>query len=146
MVSDLVLTFPAEAIPDGNVMAPHHYTYGLLVAFVPILLVWDNKRRAEPWVELTGAGVGLFGFLLTWPLYPVVGSLLSAVGPLSALVAVVVAPCRDYVWTFDHWTKWPRRVLIVALLLALDDWLSHALGLWTPADWLWTVGLAPVMA
>lgn len=69
--------FPAERVPDGVVLAPHHLYIGLSVA--------------------------LFGFMFVWRLYPRTGAALTLLG----------------------------------LLIAADDAVSHAFGIWTPLDALW---------
>lgn len=76
------MSFPAEQIPDGAVVAPHHLYVGLLVAGFSFALVWR-------WYPITGATGTLLG-----------------------------------------------------LAIALDDALSHALGVPTPLDWVWTAHLA----
>jgi len=60
------VTFPAEAEPDGDVSAPHHYYIGLFVAF--------------------------FAFVSVWDLYPVTGALLAWAGVLVALDDLVSHP------------------------------------------------------
>lgn len=79
----MVTSFPAEQEPDGDVLAPHHFYVGLLLAW--------------------------FGFMFIWPTYPVTGSL----------------------------------SVLVGLLIAADDAISHALGVWTPIDWVWRRFIRP---
>lgn len=77
---------PVEPIPDGTILAPHHF--------------------------ITGAVVALWAFVFVWRVYPRLGSALALAG----------------------------------LLVALDDWISHALGWWTPLDAGWTVVYRMVVA
>lgn len=79
---DLLLErYPAEDEPDGDVLLPHHFYTGVLLAS--------------------------FGFMFVWPAYPTVGATMAVAG----------------------------------LLVALDDVVSHAFGVWTPLDALWNSGL-----
>lgn len=39
----------------------------------------------------------------------------------------------------------PALVVALGLAIALDDWMSHALGVWTPLDHLWRVAIYPYM-
>lgn len=80
------MRWPAEAVPDGVVLAPHHLYIGLSMA--------------------------LFGFMFVWRLYPRAGATLTLLG----------------------------------VLVAADDAVSHAFGVWTPLDALWRVYLRGWMA
>jgi hypothetical protein len=51
--------YPVEDEPDGEVLAPHHFYVGVLVAS--------------------------FGFLFVWPVYPTVGAVFTLGGLLVAL-------------------------------------------------------------
>lgn len=71
------MNFPAEDEPDNDILAPHHFYTGIIIA--------------------------AFGFLFAWPTYPGTGAAMTLIG----------------------------------LLIAIDDAISHAFGVWTPLDWLW---------
>lgn len=63
---------------------------------------------------------------------------------LAALLAALVAPLSGG----GFWGQPSRRmraVAALAVLIALDDVVSHALGGWTPLDWFWTVVIYPVV-
>lgn len=134
--------FPVESVPDGAIFAPHHYTYGLALSLLLVLIVWDNFRDREPLLAAVGCGAGLFGFLFVWPYYDAAGATLALAGPIIAAGAVLAG------WTGaavgDVWDEYPRRYrvgVVVFSLLALDDAVEHAFGVWTPADALWGAGL-----
>lgn len=124
-----LLAFPVDAVPDGDVWAPHHY-WSVAVGLLACAVVWDDYRDQEPVWAVVGLGVGLAGFALVWPFYPVTGALLAAAGPVGAVVAAA-----------RRWPDcYPRRwlaLLILAVLVALDDWTEHTFGVWTPLDWVW---------
>ena len=47
------------------------------------------------------------------------------------------------------WSRYgtePTAVVVLGLVIALDDWVSHALGAWTPLDWVWGAFIYPVMS
>lgn len=134
--------FPADAVPDGAVFAPHHYIYGLLLVGLVCGIVWDNYRDSEPLYTAVGVGLGLFGFMLTWPYYPVAGAILSLFGPIVSIAAVVVGYVTPEI---GYWDDYPVRYRVATLifsLVALDDAVEHAFGVWTPLDAVWNAGLA----
>jgi len=53
------MPFPHDTIPDGAVLAPHHFYVGVLIA--------------------------VFGFVFVWRIYPRTGAVLSVIGLLIAL-------------------------------------------------------------
>jgi len=132
------MPFPAEAVPDGLITAPHHFTYLALAALIAVGTVWDDYRTKEPLVPVSALALGLFGFLLMWPLprYRVLGAIFAVAGPIIATLAIL-----------NPWGRWlkskseggyPWRTGIVAAALsigALDDSVEHAFGIWTPLDW-----------
>ncbi|KAA9399684.1 hypothetical protein [Haloarcula sp. CBA1129] len=127
------MSFPYHAVPDGSAALPHHYVTATLAALVPILIVWDNDPRREPWMALCGVLGGLVSFGMVWPRYPVIGASLT----LAANAVVLLAPFRP------GWREWPRRHAVAVVLLALvalDDSLQHALGWHTPIDAAWKAG------
>lgn len=134
--------FPYEAVPDGNVAAPHHYYYFLLGALLVIAAVWDNYRCREPLLTASLLLAGLFGFVAVWPRWHVAGALLAVAAPTLAIVIIMLG------WgglsIGDVWDDYPRkyRVGTIALTaLALDDAYDHAFEFTTPLDWVWNAGL-----
>lgn len=51
------MDFPAEDEPDGNVLAPHHFYIGIIVASFSFLFVW-------PVYPVTGASGAILGTVL----------------------------------------------------------------------------------
>ena len=134
--------FPAEAVPDGAILAPHHYTYGALLALLAVGVVWDNYRDREPLIAAASVGAGLFGFVSVWPYYPVAGALLALAGPVVAIGAVVLGTLGLSVGgVWDDYPVRMRAAVVVACLITLDDGVEHAFGVWTPLDALWGSGL-----
>lgn len=134
--------YPHEPIPDGAVMAPHHYTYGLLLAALLVGVVWDNYPDREPLLAVLGAGTGLFGFLFVWPWYPAAGASLTLAGPVITIAAVLLGWSGTAVG--GVWDDYPIRYrvgVVLFSLVALDDAAEHAFGVWTPLDALWNGGL-----
>lgn len=139
---DAGMGFPYDTIPDGAVGAPHHYTYGLLIALLAVMVVWNDYRDREPLIATVGIGAGLFGFLSVWPYYPPAGAILALAGPIVAITAVVAGSLGLAVG--DVWDDYPRRERVAVVffcLVALDDAVEHAFGVWTPLDALWGSGL-----
>jgi hypothetical protein len=134
-LADALAAFPVEAVPDGAVFAPHHATYGLLVALVSIATVWDDYRHREPLAEVGGVLAGLFAFLFVWRFQPTIGASLAHGGPLLALA-----------WMWLPWSAWgrlyPGRVRLVAtgaILVGLDDIVEHSWPVPSPLDTAWHV-------
>jgi len=133
------MSFPYHQIPDGSAALPHHATWSLLLAVVPILMVWDNQPHRDPWAPLTGVLVGVIGFVLVWPTHHVAGAVLALLGTLL----VILAPLRPK-WS-GHWPH-PQRALVVLLgLVAMDDVAQHAFGWPTPLDAIWKEGLRGII-
>lgn len=134
------MTFPAERVPDGAVFAPHHLTWGALVALLVVLVVADNYARREPVAALVGLTLALFGFLFVWPFYPATGAAMTLAGVTLALVGVC--------FPGGIWAAYPLQCRLLALLgvlVALDDAVSHTFGVWTPVDWVWGAYVYPVL-
>lgn len=124
--------FPAETVPDGAAFAPHHLTWGVLGGILVCAIVWDNYRRVEPIITAVGLVGSFFSFLFIWPYYPEVG----AAGSLVALLVALGGLFRPKFW----WKTYKDRLHIAAVvftLIAIDDIVSHAFGIWTPVDWVW---------
>lgn len=129
--------FPHDTIPDGATWAPHHLYLGVLVATVALFVVWNDYRRAEPWILLAALLGAAFAFATVWRYYHVAGALLTLALLVVALAAPVVFPFwRDYAWIG------PRGAALVGVLVSLDDAVEHAFGVWTPLDWFWKAWLA----
>lgn len=123
------MVYPAEAVPDGNQFAPHHlYTGALLALFV----CWAAARRASeaPLSVVGGLLVALMGFALTWHVYPALGATMTLSGVTASLVGLTV---RRAYWTEFGFVV--QGLVLVGLLVAMDDAVSHSFGVWTPLDW-----------
>lgn len=130
--------FPVDAVPDGAVFAPHHYIYAMALSLLMVFVVWDNFNDREPLYTATALGVGLFGFLFVWQYYPAPGAILSLIGPLLAILFILmgwVGLSIGGVWD-DYPLKF-RLLTIFFALVALDDAVEHAFDIWTPLDWFW---------
>lgn len=130
--------FPHDPIPDGAILAPHHYTYGLALVLLVVAIVWDNYRDREPLFAALGAGVGLFGFLFVWQYYPKAGAILALAGPVVTIGAVLLGSTGFAVG--GVWDDYPPRYRVATVLfslVALDDAVEHAFGVATPGDTLW---------
>ena len=135
--------FPADVVPDGAILAPHHYTYGCLLALLCIGVVWDNYKDREPLYAAASVGAGLFGFLSVWPYYPAAGAIMALAGPVLAITAVAAGTLGLTVG--GVWDDYPRRMRVAVVgscLIALDDAVEHAFGVWTPLDAAWGSGLS----
>jgi hypothetical protein len=125
------MPFPHDSVPDGAALAPHHVYIGLLLAFLALALVWDDRAGAEPWVGAVGLLAASFAFASIWTWYPTTGAVLSLAGVGIALLAPFLAFWSSYGWIG------PRGLLLVGAIVALDDVAEHAFGVPTPLDWLW---------
>jgi hypothetical protein len=126
-------------VPDGALLAPHHFLWGLYLTVLACLVVWDNQRHREPLATMAGVGIALFGWLHVWNWYPVLGAGLAVAGTIAATLAVLLGRWEPYP---DRW----RWTALGGLAVALDDLASHALGWWTPLDWLWVEHVARLVA
>jgi len=112
--------WPHEAEPDGQVGAPHHYYQGLgLVAAVAV-------AEASFWLTLFVVA-GFIGFLFTWreELYPATGAAVTLVAVLGPAVASTALPFPS------------SLAVLLGALVALDDWITHATGVWAPLEYVW---------
>lgn len=126
------MTFPAEAIPDGAVLTVHHLITGLLTVLLAVWVVADNYANREPLLAMVGAVFALVGFLLVWKYYPMTGAAMTLAGVVLVLLGVA--------WPGGMWAVYPwywRGVALLGGLVALDDAVSHAFGIWTPLDAGW---------
>ncbi|WP_435175249.1 hypothetical protein [Halorussus sp. AFM4] len=127
------MNFPAESIPDGALYAPHHYLYALYLVLFVSARKWDIYPREEPVFVAGSALAGLFGWVHVWRYYPAPGAVLCLLGAVGVILGGVV--------TTRYGLRW-RLSVVWTGLVALDDAVSHAFGVWTPLDWLWGVALA----
>lgn len=135
----MIGAFPAEPVPDGAVMAPHHFTYAVYAACLLSLVVWDDYRDREPLVVVGSLAAAYVGFVHVWKWYPVTGAALVLIG-LAGASGGLLRPA---------WSEWDPRVRIgvaICVLIAWDDAISHAFGVWTPLDAFWKAYLLPVIA
>jgi hypothetical protein len=126
------VSFPHESVPDGVIGAPHHLYVGLLVLLFAVFVVADDYRQREPLVAIVGAVLALFAFATVWPFYHVTGALLTLAGLLVVLIGIL--------WPGGMWSGYPlkwRLVAFAGVLIAADDAVSHAFGVWTPLDAGW---------
>jgi len=126
------VSFPHEAVPDGAVFGPHHLYVGLLVLLIAVFVVADDYRQREPLVAIVGAVLALFAFATVWPFYSGTG----AAGALAGCTLALVGVC----WPGGMWAAYPlkwRLVAFAGVLIAADDAVSHAFGVWTPLDAGW---------
>jgi len=127
------MTFPAQSIPDGALYAPHHFLYALYLVLFTSARKWDIYPRKEPVVVTGSALAALFGWIHVWRYHPVAGALLCLAGALGVVVGGAVTTRYS-----DRW-----RLLVAWYgLVAFDDAISHAFGVWTPIDWAWDAALA----
>lgn len=131
------MPFPAEHVPDGALFAPHHFLYALYVALFACARKWDIYPRKEPVVVAGSALVGLFGWAHLWRYYPAVGATVCLLGAAGTAIGGALTTRYD-----DRW----RLSVVWSGLVALDDAVSHAFGVWTPLDWVWGVVWRVVIA
>jgi len=134
------MAFPAEPVPDGHILGPHHLYIGVGVMVLVAAVVWDNYPQREPVLYAAAGLAALFAFQYVWPFYPATGAALS----LAALLAALSAPLLPG-WFWSNVTLPVRLAAVLAVVVALDDVVSHALGVWTPLDALWKAAIYPVV-
>ncbi|WP_135806198.1 hypothetical protein [Halorussus marinus] len=117
-----------ETVPDGHTLAPHHYTWGALLAFWAATYAWDAMTDREPVVVTLGLAVGLFSFVSIWRFYSVAGSIGSLLGIVITTAGLL--RFRQYA------TRVAFAAAVIGVLAMVDDWTSHTLEIWTPLDWL----------
>ena len=131
------MSFPAESVPDEALFAPHHFLYGLYLLLFACARKWDVHPHKEPLVVVGSALLALFGWAHLWRYYPKTGAVVCLLGVCGTLVGAAVT------------TRYGRRFQAVVALMgtvALDDAVSHAFGVWTPLDWVWTTFLVQFVA
>lgn len=120
------MAFPADAVPNGAMFAPHHFLYALYVTLFTCARKWDIYPREEPVLVSGSALAGLFGWAHLWRFYPAVGATVCLLGAAGVALGGVL--------TTRYGDRW-RLSVFWSGLVALDDAVSHAFGVWTPLDW-----------
>lgn len=120
------MMFPAESVPDATALAAHHYLQGTVMVWFAATYAWDKFTDREPWYLLSASVFGGFMFALLWEYHPVGGAVLS--GLAIPVIAIGLVRFRHYA------TRTPYMLAVVGWLFMIDDWVSHALGVWTPLD------------
>lgn len=135
----MVMEFPADVTPGGNVWLSHHFVYA---AWGALFVAWLIARDGEkPWAVVGGLLVALFGWYHMWPTgKPYLGTTVVMVGLLVASAGVTV----NDIWEAEEVQRF-RLVVGVLLVVAWDDIFEHAFGVWTPLDWLWTTYILQFM-
>jgi len=139
--------FPNELVPDGTIVAPHHYIIGLLVVGFALYLTPDDDKKPYT-VAAFATSAFAWSHLWAGP-----SPFLGAVGTVGGLVVGLIAVLWASEWSDDRWTAdtdgrlrrllTPRLWAFIGLLVALDDAVEHAFGVWTPLDWFWGAFLHP---
>lgn len=131
------MPFPAEQVPDGNVWLVHHFVYAVWGAlFVCWLVTRDDQK---PWAAVGGLLFALFSWYHVWP---TAYSTAGAAGVLTGLAVANLAVVWRRPWRMGYASNL-RVVCLLCLLIAWDDALQHAFGLWMPLDWVWKAFLLP---
>jgi len=123
--------FPVEQVPDGSVWLAHHFVYAVWAAlFVCWMAARDDQK---PWVTVGGLLVALFSWYHIWP---TAYSMTGATGVLVGFALANLAVVWRRPWRMGHASDL-RMICLLCLLIAWDDVLQHAFGLWMPLDWIW---------
>lgn len=140
----VIVSFPAQSVPDGNVWYPHHFVIGIWgLLFVAWLLTSDEDK---PVLLVGGILVAMYGWYHVWPSLPLTGASLVLVGLVVATGALARRLWNDR--DDRDRSDWSAGVELAAttfLVIAWDDVFSHAFGVYTPLDHLWAVLLAPLL-
>lgn len=51
--------FAPEPVPDGEILAPHHFYIGVLIAWFAFMFVWSWYPRTGAVLALLGLGIAL---------------------------------------------------------------------------------------
>jgi hypothetical protein len=119
------MIFPHDAVPDGHIGAPHHLYVGILIAVLGFASAWDDQQR-DPLLAAGGIGMTLFAFALVWPFYAALGALLTLFGLIVTAVGALTAR--------ELFAKKHAMLVSAGILIAADDAVEHAFGVWTPLD------------
>jgi hypothetical protein len=137
------VSFPYHTIPDGDAFLSHHLVWALLLALIPLAVVWDNHPRREPWLAVSAVVLALVSFLFVWRTHHFVGAALAVVATVAAVIVLAGLLVASVVSENPLWPPLPLVVALVLSLIALDDVLQHAFGWGTPLDWVWNAHLRP---
>lgn len=135
--------FPYHRVPDGSVFVPHHLMWALLIALIPLGMVWDNHPRKEPVLAVTAVVVALVAFVLVWPTHHWLGAALAVLATVAAVVVLAFRLSQSMLAESPLWPPLPLFVALLLAIVALDDVLQHAFGWQTPLDWVWNAHLRP---
>jgi hypothetical protein len=124
----LDMMIPVESVPDGATLAPHHYTWGAVLALWAATYAWDRFTNREPAILTLGIATGLFSFVMIWRYYATVGSIGALAG--TAIATIGLIRFRRYASKPTFW------VAAFGVYAMWDDVLEHTFGIWTPLDWL----------
>jgi len=131
--------FPYHEIPDGSILLSHHFTWAMLIALIPLAVVWDNDPYREPWLAVSSIVVALIAFMFVWRTHHVLGAGLAVAATITAIIVLL---SRLTLFRGD-WPVLPLAVALVLVCVASDDVLQHAFGRETPLDWVWKNHLRP---
>lgn len=147
---------PYHGVPDGCFFCPHHYPMGIYGAVFALMVVWDNRRKKEPVISAIGIMVSYFGWTFMWSgkFHDVWGAIFVLLGLTIATIPVLIGLIdkllefalnqRGEDWGPVLWDDYNIRwgaLYLLMILVAWDDALQHAFGIWTPLDRLWKVWL-----
>lgn len=133
------MPFPYEAVPDGNVFAPHHIYVGLIFMHLALKSVWDNQDGDPLWTQFSLFFL-LIAFTFVWPTWPaVIGALMS----LGMLVAIVVSVVRERRFFEGH--MYLMALFAVGYYIAVDDVVEHAFGWPMPLDVFFKEVMVPLI-
>lgn len=132
------MTFPAEQVPGGDVWFVHHFVYASWAALFVCWLVTEDDQK--PWGVVGGLLVALFSWYHIWPSYSVTG----AGGVLAGLAGASLAVVLRRPWRTEYAPNL-RAACLLCLLIAWDDTIEHAFGVWMPLDWVWNAYLWSVI-
>lgn len=133
------MSFPYHQVPDGSVAVPHHFVWAMILALIPLAIIWDNHPTREPWAAGSAIVVGLIAFLYIWPTHHVLGAALAVTMTVTAIGALLVR----LLWLRGDWPLVPLILSLLFVLVATDDVLQHAFGWEMPLDWVWKYHLRP---
>lgn len=128
------MPFPADQVPDGSIWLAHHFVFA---AWGALFVCWlATEDDAKPWLAVSGLLVALFSWYHLWRTYPVTG----AVGVLAGLTIATFTALARQPWRSEY-PLGLRGAFLLCLLIAWDDVLEHAFGVWMPLDWVWNAYL-----
>jgi hypothetical protein len=127
-----------EAQPDGATLAPHHFTWGAILALWAATYAWDRFTDREPLLLSLGVSVGLFSFIMIWRYYTVAGAAGAFLG--TAIATVGLVRFKRYASRPSFW------VAAFGVYAMWDDWVSHSLYKHTPLDWVFEAYILGILS